>query len=517
MSRQNEKVCRICRDVNLTNGISFDTESDLLRLYEFCFLITITSDDSPRYMCIGCTRKLKEFSEFKNQALLSDKLWKSNNITASNNEIKHETFIEEINFSHLSNFSNSDDVGKEKHSSHIKGISEIYDCNMSNDLEYQKEDVDYFDDQTSLINMKVKEELNVEVSMRASKKHCQNRKKKKSDEGKPLPEAPNLICGLCDVDSIDSIEMKQHLVDHNTNDSLNCKLCEFVGRDFADMVTHRYDHHPKEYRINLSCHICNKKYLAKLALQFHYRAVHLKKKGGICTQCGKQFSTYVRWRDHEKLHRTENYKCELCDRKFLFRHALKTHMINHSEVKGYVCDICGKGFKRNSNLKLHLQTAHDSNKVICNHCDGTFKNQKSLKAHLQRVTKDKSFQCNVCSKYFDTPNMLKRHMVWHGDERPYICSVCGLSYKSTSQLNLHMRKHTGILPFKCNQCTKCYPTSNQLREHMSNHSGERRYKCPFCSKSFHHKKLMVKHCSKSHDDKAMETQKQESIGGRDVL
>ena len=52
---------------------------------------------------------------------------------------------------------------------------------------------------------------------------------------------------------------------------------------------------------------------------------------------------------------TKDFKCEVCERKFLYKGHLKTHMLTHTKVKAHECDICMKKFSQKSNLVQHFR------------------------------------------------------------------------------------------------------------------------------------------------------------------
>ncbi|CAK1601280.1 unnamed protein product [Parnassius mnemosyne] len=310
-----------------------------------------------------------------------------------------------------------------------------------------------------------------------------------------------LFCGLCNFSSSSNSDLKQHLNEHWEKNNLQCGLCNYFGKDLAEMVGHRSTHQPYEFfsiLANRVCHICDKRCVTIMRLQYHYRSAHLNKDGGLCSVCPKTFRCYKAWRNHERLHKGSRYICDLCGHKFLYRHQIKIHLAEHSDVRSCICDICGKGFKRASYLKEHVNTVHTKEPVKCTHCNKMFKCPANLKEHLKYVNKQKNFQCEVCLKYFSSPTSLKNHMFWHSGERPYSCEKCGAKYKAKSQLKIHMRKHTGQRPYPCEQCDKCFSTSMQLKRHRSVHTGDRPYKCTICTRSFYYKKLLLTHCTLKH-------------------
>jgi hypothetical protein len=72
------------------------------------------------------------------------------------------------------------------------------------------------------------------------------------------------------------------------------------------------------YNTVIMCHLqsCKKIFNAKLALQYHFRLVHLKQKSpGWCSVCNKRFTSYKSWRNHERHHKIDRFICDVCGRR----------------------------------------------------------------------------------------------------------------------------------------------------------------------------------------------------------
>ncbi|RVE52640.1 hypothetical protein evm_002759 [Chilo suppressalis] len=511
---ENTKImaCCICLANNFTDGIMLDTGSPWLQYYIFCIGITISADDIPRKLCGECQIKLKNFTNFKEMAHRSANLWQS----FINNEEKHIVIdVQQKKENEYNLFSDCMDIDET--------FCEEAECDKEVDIKFLNQTIktDVFNENEdikwNISDIKVKEEYTDDnkhdekfgngtfsYEYGEDKSNCTDNKKiKRKKTLKPekiknskKEVAPSRDCGLCEKTFTEDEELYHHLIVHGTNNDLCCKLCDFNGGDFADMVSHRFTHASKEFKVQFRCHLCDKRFAVQKRLQFHYRSLHLNKKGGKCTLCSKQFINYKKWANHERLHVTEGFICDICGKRFLFRHQIIDHLKYHNEENSFICDVCGRGFKRNNNLKQHIQTRHDSSNVKCTHCNKMFKNTMSLKVHLRELTCEKPYKCDVCLKCFRAPSLLKSHMVWHQDIRSFACGECGLTYKSKQGLKTHMLKHTGHLPHKCVQCTRCFATSSQLKTHTSLHTGVRRHKCPQCPRSFHGRKDVLAHIDK---------------------
>ncbi|XP_068632722.1 zinc finger protein draculin-like [Battus philenor] len=537
------ETCRICLKTNKDGSVSLKYDSELSQLYEFCVGISVHEDDTPQVLCGTCNGNIRECANFIKQCQAADEHWRS----VLDEQRRNEKFS----------------VTKETQTDDIDSDVDLIDDNdvdlndNAQDELGEAEGVINKPEQNSIKRKKKKKAIrkrfvkykNLIITYREegylkksdNKRYCQKglvkvfecSKCKKQYQKikclikhvvhtcyknvdmnkivvikkyrKPIPkpeDTDELFCGICNFSSSCANDIKQHLQVHWNENDLKCKQCDYTGTDLAELFGHRSAHQPYEFYSkppNRACHICNKRTVTFMKLQFHYRSVHLKKIGGLCSVCRKTYKSYKTWRNHERLHRDSRYICDLCGNRFLFRNQIKSHLAEHADVRQNICDICGKGFKRRSYLKKHCNTVHNSEPVTCPHCDRIYRCPIHLKEHLKHVNKAKNFQCEVCSSKFATAPALKKHMFWHTDERPYGCDKCGAKYKAKSYLKVHMLKHTGQRPHTCDRCDQCFPTPMQLRRHTSIHTGERPHKCNVCFRTFYYKKMLLKHVSSKHN------------------
>ncbi|CAH2076059.1 unnamed protein product, partial [Iphiclides podalirius] len=524
-------TCCSCLETSSDRYVTLKENCDISQLYQFCTGIPV-SPDLPQFLCNKCVKNIKEYAHFKKKCRKSYKVWKS--------YLNQGKYYEESNTSIEVKKENDsiDDLPEDSSTSH--------DNSLNDDVETSEDENDHRERTDSAPKYKRYQELDLRNVIIKYKQEnydsCENeglvkvlecsKCKKQYQKAKclikhmmqscynhvdvnklvlvrkfrtPISVDENtdieLFCGICEFASASRDDMKKHLHEHWMENDMRCKLCAYVGKDIAELIGHRSLHQPYEFfskMENRACHICNKRCATPMRLQFHYRSVHLNRSGGLCTVCRKAFRCYTAWRNHERLHEGGKYICDLCGNKFLFRHQIKTHLAEHSNVRGSICDVCGKGFKRASYLKEHLNTVHTVEPVQCPHCGKTFKCPANLKEHLKHVGKARHFQCEVCAKRFTSAASLKSHAFWHTGERPHACESCGARYKAKAQLKIHMRKHTGQRPYRCHLCDKCFPTAVQLKRHGSVHTGDRPYKCSYCPRSFHYKKLLVHHTASKH-------------------
>ncbi|XP_073948877.1 uncharacterized protein [Choristoneura fumiferana] len=520
------QACRACLDTKIMNYVQFDNkDGGWNELYQFCFGFSVKSEIGSQLLCSKCADLVKCYAEFKKQCQKSEEFWCSILL----NDAKYSVNVTDIKVEGFEPFTAENDAMADLH--YTKDNNNIHDQNE--EIDKLKDENDLSDRDDGLLNQhnfyENKSYINSHTKIRKkgitsghTKKWSCSKCQKKYKNSKWLKlhsktclgrikkqasiknKSEVMYCGLCDFSS-EQDSMKQHLDIHALSNDLSCRSCDFVGKDFASMVSHRYSHQPKDIKPKIFCHLCDKTTRSCSFIEYHYRTVHLNKPGLNCSMCNKSFKSYKTWRNHNRWHKVDRYICDICGKKFLFRHGIKEHLMNHADFDKYICEICGRGFKRLFNLKSHVSNRHKTyESVKCSHCNKTFKSEFNLQKHLKYEAKEKLFNCPVCPKKFPTEVTMKNHLFWHSDERPFSCEICGNKYKAKSQLKIHMRQHTGIMPFKCQLCEKSFASSNQLKVHRSVHTGIRRYKCDYCIRTFHTRKLLETHCAAQHKDKKIE-------------
>lgn len=75
----------------------------------------------------------------------------------------------------------------------------------------------------------------------------------------------------------------------------------------------------------------------------------------------------------------------------------------------------------------------------CEHCDRGFLFKNNLKAHLRTHTRDKKYTCELCGKSFIYKESLKNHMLLHSNELPYLCDICGKKFRDRSNRRKHVK------------------------------------------------------------------------------
>ena len=144
-----------------------------------------------------------------------------------------------------------------------------------------------------------------------------------------------------------------------------------------------------------------------------------------------------------------NVSCCICQKKFLLRKNLIKHLRNvHKQGTNnkHFCPECGKQFYYKDDLKNHIQVHNGDLNHVCKEeaCEKAYSTEKALKKH-QKLAHEVNLDlvtCKVCKKQLSTPFKLRAHMLVHSDSKPFSCSLCSETFKEQRNVVKHMKlKH----------------------------------------------------------------------------
>lgn len=294
----------------------------------------------------------------------------------------------------------------------------------------------------------------------------------------------------------------------------------------------------------VSCRMCQVEFLSFQLFEEHF--CKDGKKFMICETCDRRFSRPRLFRKHLMNHtlndcgtngspsvaecktskmrtKAENgmrkskryYDCSHCEKKFLQRSSLHTHLREHADGK-IVCTKCGIMCEDESEYEHHVVKHAEEASSYCEKCDESFVRRQQYDQHLAGHEK---YDCIPCQKNFSTKKqMLKHQRIIHGirtpEERRHECQICHKKFQRPTLLESHTRVHTGEKPIQCGHCDKSFRTSKSLTKHLktSTHMkacGEfeekaleatKPFLCAQCGAKFFRKQGLLRHMQQLHSD-----------------
>ncbi|CAG9830916.1 unnamed protein product [Diabrotica balteata] len=249
------------------------------------------------------------------------------------------------------------------------------------------------------------------------------------------------------------------------------------------------------------CDQCNKKFLQKSSLLTHIIIIHNEQKP-------EESEQHFDSRDNKI--EIENDKLSEC-----VINEVKTEGNNYSSEeeeerpkpvlkKKYnklkvplTCEYCGKNFNRRQHYTAHIRAKHTFEKPYkCDLCDAKFTNSHSLLVHKRNHNNEKPFVCSYCGKCFVCSGDLYHHSKIHLNKREYKCNLCDKSFNTTSILRTHkicMHVEPKDWKYICKYCEKRFPINSSLVTHMKRHEGIKEVDCHICDKKFFDKSELSKH------------------------
>lgn len=85
-----------------------------------------------------------------------------------------------------------------------------------------------------------------------------------------------------------------------------------------------------------------------------------------------------------------SYRCEYCDKKFMFKSKYNEHLPVHTNERPFQCHLCSRTYKYKYDLQVHLRThmGIPTKSTICPFCQVKFESNKLLRQHIQAEHRD---------------------------------------------------------------------------------------------------------------------------------
>ena len=194
------------------------------------------------------------------------------------------------------------------------------------------------------------------------------------------------------------------------------------------------------------CLDCGKVFKKKGNLTSHL-SVHSNERLYECLVCNKAFKRKSHLKEHIRTHSDERtFVCSICDKSFKQSSSLSGHMSTHSKKTEHKC----------------LSTHSKKTEHKCLTCNRIFMQKRGLASHLRMHTREHSYVCFVCQRMFNQVSDLQSHMGTHTSDgaKAFVrrlsatneTSIRRGGYHTTHIANSHNAKISHFSAFK--QCTK---------------------------------------------------------------
>ncbi|GFO43957.1 Zinc finger protein 208 [Plakobranchus ocellatus] len=261
-----------------------------------------------------------------------------------------------------------------------------------------------------------------------------------------------------------------------------CTLCSAVYPSTRELMQHHKEVHPGE--MPWQCNVCNKRYHKKIAMKAHMR-VHNTLAKYQCSSCKKVFFYKSAMTRHIKQHTCEKpFKCTICGEMLNTLWELRKHRINHQVRSLYHCDICSKVFKQKATLVVHSRVHTGQRPYACDICHKSFSLKSTLTQHRRIHTGEKPNVCPICNQRFRQASTMQSHMKRHTHDKPYICRYCRMRFAYQDEVTEHELAHAHNKKWQCDECGMRFKNQSLLARHCRRHTNERPFVCEVCSKSF---------------------------------
>ena len=174
----------------------------------------------------------------------------------------------------------------------------------------------------------------------------------------------NFKCEYCEESCANVTALKYHIIRKHSDDrDYACEDCDRTFKTQSGLDQHYQTHDKGKIFTCLECGMELKK---RTSYQYHLKK-HEKVLDTICAICGKQFSDYLKMKEHTyNMHRKNpQIPCAFCNKKYYMQVSLDRHLANHAV---FSCDLCGQKFLRRSDvtkhIQQHLRDRKESNKII---------------------------------------------------------------------------------------------------------------------------------------------------------
>ena len=105
------------------------------------------------------------------------------------------------------------------------------------------------------------------------------------------------------------------------------------------------------------CDTCNIGFVSKAAHIIHKKSKHLGEQHNACNEYEATTHSYLTVHI-QSVHEDKRYLCEVCNKEYTDKRALRRHKKSAHEGITYKCKTCDAQFNQKSNLYSHIKSRH---------------------------------------------------------------------------------------------------------------------------------------------------------------
>ncbi|XP_060080761.1 zinc finger protein 600-like [Ylistrum balloti] len=315
------------------------------------------------------------------------------------------------------------------------------------------------------------------------------------------------FCPECDFVTDRHYSLKRHMIMHNQQYFVcslcgarfneNCKLRKHVQITHKDLPPIQTTTTPQHF--NSGAEPFNDPNLNLILDKNHLKGKRLWRTEARfkCDQCNYTTEHKYRIKRHQRIHKGDYFKCDLCNNKFTELCELRAHRQSRHEGITVKCELCGREFASKYALSHHRSSMHPNKFYRCNHCDKSFVTMGQFYDYCRQVVdgQDKKtdpvfprmpytgtpnvFQCDRCTYTTNVKYRMTRHQRIHSGD--YLkCDLCSAKFTEPCELRAHrLSRHEGI-SVACPVCGKLFPSKHSLSNHRAQQHPKKTFTCTFC-------------------------------------
>ena len=224
----------------------------------------------------------------------------------------------------------------------------------------------------------------------------------------------------------------------------------------------------------------------------------------FCDQCPTHegFLTWPKYKKHVKSHEEDKkHKCPKCASTFNLEKNLTLHIAAH-RTDNFVCPICDRKFNRYASFRSHLTIHEEEDNLSCNLCEALFTHESALNRHVAEEHTDPVTMNTTTTFAASLPSMLPPQVLdAESMQLKFSCKICKTQLKTLKEYQNHMDHHSKLkymLKLKqkkkrkttdsvktkffkntCKTCNKKFQKPSQLVRHERTHTGEKPFQVSF--------------------------------------